>query len=86
MPADAWNQFSRHRERISRKTWTPDAIALTIRDLGKFRAEGMDPAAILEQSVANGWRGVFPLKNRPRQQPAGKLDWMTQPLGKDWTA
>lgn len=74
MPADAWNLFNEHRERISRKTWTPAAINLTIRDLGRFRDDGMDPAAILEQSVANGWRGVFPLKSRPKQAP-GKLDW-----------
>lgn len=74
MPLEAWGLYCRHRERIGKKLWTADAAILTIRDLGKFRDEGMDPAAVLEQSVANGWRGVFPLKNRPKQAP-GKLDW-----------
>lgn len=84
MPAEAWNLYCRHRERVGKKTWTADAIALTVRELGKFRAEGMDPAAVLEQSVQNGWRGVFPIKGRPRQQERpSRLDWMTDPKNQD---
>lgn len=86
MPAKAWNLYCRHRERIGKKTWTPDAIALTVRELGKFRDDGMDPAEVLEQSVANGWRGVFPLKGRPRQRPAeppSKTAWMFDPDKQD---
>lgn len=86
MPAEAWNLYCRHRERIGKKAWTPDAMALTVRELGKFRDDGMDPAEVLEQSVANGWRGVFPLKGRPRQRPAeppSKTAWMFDPDKQD---
>ena len=86
MPAEAWNLYCRHRERIGKKAWTPDAITLTVRELAKFREDGMDPAAVLEQSVANGWRGVFPLKGRPRQRPEGppsKTAWMFDPDKQD---
>jgi hypothetical protein len=86
MPAEAWNLYCRHRERIGKKAWTPDAITLTVRELAKFREDGMDPAAVLEQSVANGWRGVFPLKGRPRQRPEGppsKTAWMFDPDNQD---
>jgi hypothetical protein len=42
---------------------TPRAITLTIRNLEKLRSQGHSPAAVLDQSVMNGWKGVFPLRS-----------------------
>jgi hypothetical protein len=51
--------------RRSQKGWTDKAADLSIRELGKLHADGHDPTAVIEQSIANGWRGVFPIRNRP---------------------
>ena len=33
-----------------------------INKLDRLRANGDDPVAIIDQSIANGWQGVFPLR------------------------
>ena len=74
MPADAWNAWCRHRIALSRKTWTDEAAMGCVRMLAKYRDAGDDPAEVIDQAIASGWRGLFPLKNRAKQAP-GKLDW-----------
>ena len=71
LPIEPWRDFVEHRQKIKAKM-TVRAMQLAIKELGKLRQNGHDPAAVLEQSVLNGWKGVFPLKgvpandNRPR--------------------
>lgn len=60
----AWEQWDRYRG--SRKGWTVDAKALSLRKLGELRAAGNDPQSVIEQSILNGWAGLFPLKAGPR--------------------
>ncbi len=54
-----WDRF---RKKKDSKAWTIDAKKLSIRELGKLQAKGMDHVAIIEQSVQRGWTGLFPLK------------------------
>lgn len=61
IPSDAWNAYLKLRK-AKRAKVTPEAVELLIRDLAKWRAEGKDVRAILEQSVKNGWTGIFPVK------------------------
>ena len=49
---------------------TDRALKLIIGKLDKFRAEGQDVAAILDQSVERGWTGVFPLKQATAAKPS----------------
>jgi len=78
LPADAWADWCHYRRG---KQWTQKAAELSVRKLAELRAEGHDPKAVIEQSIANGWRGLFPVK---ASQPAGfpaqpsKLGWMLQ--------
>lgn len=44
---------------------TAHAVALTVSQLAQFREQGHDPAAVLNQSIAHAWRGVFPVKSLP---------------------
>jgi hypothetical protein len=81
LPADAWASWCHHRRG---KRWTPEAAALSIRNLGKLREAGDEPRAVIEQSIANGWTGLFPLKNRsasaaPKRE--SNLAWMHGMLG-----
>lgn len=63
MPVDAWRGFCRHRG----SKFTAAAQALAIRKLDEYRTAGMDPEAVLNQSVMNGWKGLFALKaTRPQ--------------------
>jgi hypothetical protein len=62
MPAESWQGFCEMRQRM-RAPLTPRAVTLIIKKLAELRARGDDPAMVLDRSVQNGWRGLFPLKN-----------------------
>jgi biotin operon repressor len=72
LPADAWAEWSAYRLKRSGRGWTDHAAALAVRELGKLNAEGHSPRAVIEQSIASGWTGLFPLKAQAQQsrQPA----------------
>ena len=63
VPADAWGAYVEMREKI-KKPLTPFAAKLAVKKLDEFRADGMEPGAVLEQSVFGSWQGLFPLKNK----------------------
>lgn len=60
-PKPQWEAFAEMR-RSRRATLTPGAIQIAIRDMTKWRDEGQDPSAIIEQSTLKGYRGLFPVK------------------------
>lgn len=62
LPESAWNEFRAHRKAI-KKPMSDIAENKTIVALGRLRDEGNDPVAVLDQSMANGWQGVFEVKN-----------------------
>lgn len=71
---DLWREFLEHRRKL-KAPMTPRAEALNARKL--LTLSGGDPhiaTAIIEQSIANGWRGVFPLNDRDQHaaMPSGK--------------
>lgn len=61
LPPDVWASWCDYRRG---KRWTPQAAALSLRNLAKLRDAGNDPRAVIEQSIANGWTGLFPDKQR----------------------
>jgi hypothetical protein len=62
MPIASWEAFIEMRKKIPRAPLTARARQMVIKELDKLRLAGNDPAAVLDQSTMNGWRGVFPLK------------------------
>ena len=56
----AWQQFVEFRKR--KAPLTARAAELAIAELGKLRDQGHDPVAVINQSILNGWRGLFALK------------------------
>lgn len=71
---DAWAAWKRHRRAI-RKPLTPDAEALSLRELAKMRGDGFDPKAVIENAILKGWQGLYPPKDaqsppapRPRRE------------------
>lgn len=53
-----WQQFVLHRG----KKFTGRSQELALKHLSEFKAEGHDPNRIMETSIANGWKGLFPPK------------------------
>jgi hypothetical protein len=71
---DAWNRWKDYRSKI-RKPLKPVSVPAAQRKLAAF---GSDQAAVVEQSIANGWQGFFPLKTNgkhPSGSIAERLTW-----------
>jgi uncharacterized protein YdaU (DUF1376 family) len=61
LPAEPWNSFLDMRKKL-RKPLTVAAVKLAVKRLGDLRTAGDDPKAVLEQSVLNGYQGLFELR------------------------
>jgi hypothetical protein len=55
---DSWERFSRYRTEIRRPV-KPASMLAAQRQLAAF---GTDQAAVVDQTIANGWQGLFALK------------------------
>jgi hypothetical protein len=62
---ELWEAFVEHRRVTIKKPLTVQAAQITIRKLERWKAEGYDPVSIVEDAIANGWRGVFKPKEFP---------------------
>lgn len=72
IPLDAWEGYLEMRKKL-RKPMTPRAMTLNIGILERLRAEGQNVTAILDQSTANSWIGLFAVaerRNLDRTSPA----------------
>lgn len=70
LPKESWDAYQQHRIDI-KKPLTKKAAELAIRELGYLRSLGNDPVAVIEQSILNGWRGLFALKHARNGYPNG---------------
>lgn len=61
IPKEAWYGFVEMRNKI-KAPLTDRAIKLQITKLAELKEQGSDPEYVLNQSVVNGWKGLFPLK------------------------
>jgi len=64
IPRQDWDDWAKARK----KKLTPRAIELTIAKLDELRKAGQPPDKVLQESIRNGWEGVFPLKNFQKQE------------------
>lgn len=56
-----WNDFKEHRKAMKAKL-TPKAEELAIKALTKLKDLGNDVRSVVEQSIMNGWKGLFEIK------------------------
>lgn len=68
----AWERFEQYRRDI-RKSVKPASMQAAQRKLAGF---GADQAAVVEQTIANSWAGLFALKDLPpgARRPEPKVD------------
>ena len=60
IPQDAWQGYLQMRKVAP----TEYAVELIIKKLEKMHAEGQDVGAVLDQSTASSWTGLFPVKTQ----------------------
>lgn len=59
---DSWRQWVKHRAE-TKHPLTESTCAKQIEALARWQSDGHDPAAILDQSIRNGWQGLFEPKD-----------------------
>ena len=64
---ELWEKFKKHRKSKKREL-TEDSEILNIKKLIKWKEEGYDPKFIIEESIANGWQGLFKPKNKTESE------------------
>lgn len=67
---ETWAAFVAMRKaKGQRAPLTTHAAILILNKLTALKGEGYDPNECLEQSIINGWSGVFPTKDKPPPAP-----------------
>ena len=87
LDAKLWKDFKEYRQR-KKAPLTKKACELIYNKLAKFHAEGQDPNKVIEQSMENGWAGVFPLRedrNNGKSKHSAGIEWLKQQGVKDGT-
>jgi hypothetical protein len=62
LAAKDWRAWVEHRKKIKRPL-TKESEERTIAKLDDLRKQGHDPASVINESIVNGWQGLFALKN-----------------------
>lgn len=75
IPKQLWEDFKKARRRM-KKSMTPHAEELAFKKLDQLRREGEDPVAVIEQSILNGYTGLFPVNEGYRSN--NKSEALTQ--------
>lgn len=70
LPKPAWHGFVEMRKKV-RKPMTDRAMELMLAKLQKFRDDGYDVAAILENSTASSWTDLYEPKGGAKPAPSG---------------
>ena len=63
IPVEPWSAWVDMRKKMRNAPFTERAQILAIKELIKLRDAGEDPAAVLNQAVMRGYRGLFPVSN-----------------------
>lgn len=70
LSATAWERWTTYRIEI-RKPLRPASLEAARRSLAKFGAQQIE---VVEQSIAQGWTGLFPIKTNGKDRPARNDD------------
>lgn len=70
VPVGPWEAFVKMRKQ-SNRPFTDEARTLALERLEKLSQQGNDAGEVLNQSVLNGWQGVFPLKHNANGHSPG---------------
>lgn len=69
---EAWHRWEQYRRQIRK----PIHSASLLSAQRKLAAFGTDQEPVVEQSIANGWQGLFPLKQAEKPMKQERSEWM----------
>ena len=74
LPEPTWKAFSEMRGKM-RAPLTPHASLLIFKKLARWMEAGQNPQEVLEQSIENGWKGIFEVRkeNGNGRKPIGPI-------------
>ena len=70
---DDWVRFAEFRAK-GKHPMTQEGVPIALRTLAELRGEGQEPKAVIDQSILNGWRGLFPVGHKPKVNGAPRQD------------
>ena len=71
----AWEEWLQERKERKLKKYTDRGLKAAITHLISIANEDEETAVkIINQSIAQGWQGLFPLKNSPNVQTTQRID------------
>lgn len=59
---ECWSEWVAHRASLKKPVKTQSTAMAILKTLDKLRDEGSPPEDVVLQSIANGWQGLFPVK------------------------
>ncbi|MDR0579759.1 MAG: hypothetical protein LBG21_04070 [Campylobacteraceae bacterium] len=77
---EIWDEWVQDR-RARKKPLTPLAVQKQLKQLSKWHEEGYDVNQIIEQSIANGYQGLF----KPREKPKDDNDGWSFKYKEGWS-
>lgn len=57
-----WAEYKKHRKKT-----TPYAEYLALKKLDDFNKQGQNPSTVINQTIENGWKGLFPVKREGKE-------------------
>lgn len=72
MPRQTWDDFVEQRRKM-KAPMTDIAQRRAVKKLAAMHAEGQDIEAVIEQSIVNGWKGLFPVKGPGKRNTSDKF-------------
>ena len=73
---DVWVEFVEHREAMGAKgRLTPRAAKLAIAELSALAEAGHSPKRVVERTILNGWKGLFPLGEKEVRKNGSADGW-----------
>lgn len=71
IPADVWRGWCQYRKSLEpRFKWTKLAADLVVKRLSELVGMGYPAREVVEMSIRNGWRDVFPLRQDAASKPS----------------
>lgn len=61
---EAWDGFVEMRKSMKKNPFTKRAGEMALKKLEMYYNQGLEPNAILDQSVFMGWKGLFPVMDQ----------------------
>jgi hypothetical protein len=77
LPRDAWSLWCEDRRKRG-KAITDAGARLQVKALQTYRAEGHEPQAVIEHSIAGGYQGLYPPKGRAAAASTSKQEALEQ--------